>query len=75
MARRWNLPSALVDAISNLHHRRLPRRALLASAVHVADAAMMMLGIGIGKDGLQYELDPVACQRLAGLMQPERTPR
>lgn len=65
MVRRWNLPASLVDAIS-YHHTpsAAGEGALLASAVHVADAAMMMLGVGIGKDGLQYELDPVACQRV-----------
>ena len=65
MGRRWNLPPALVEAIA-YHHR--PSEAkdgiVLASAVHVADAAMMMMGIGIGRDGLQYELDPAACERV-----------
>jgi putative nucleotidyltransferase with HDIG domain len=65
IARRWNLPAPLVDAIA-MHHTpsKASEGAVLAAAVHLADAAVMMLGIGIGKDGLQYELDPVACQRL-----------
>ncbi len=65
MARRWNLPASLIDAIK-FHHRpsQAGEGAVLASAVHVADAAIMMLGIGIGKDGLQYDLDPVACERM-----------
>ncbi len=61
MARRWKLPESLVNVIANHHHPcSAGQNILLASAVHVADAAMMMLGIGIGKDGLQYNLDPVA---------------
>ncbi len=63
MARIWNLPKPLVDSIQH-HHQ--PENAnegkLLAAAVHIADAAMMMCGIGIGKDGLQYTLSPLACE-------------
>ncbi|MCL4560662.1 MAG: HDOD domain-containing protein [Chloroflexi bacterium] len=65
MARRWNLPTPLVTAIS-FHHK--PSQAgesiRLASAVHVADAAMMIFGIGIGRDGLRYPCDPVAFEML-----------
>ncbi len=65
MARRWNLPIALVDAIAH-HHApsQAEEGAILAAAVHLADAAVMMMGIGIGRDGLQYTLDPLACERL-----------
>jgi HD-like signal output (HDOD) protein len=65
MARRWHLPDELVAAIA-YHHN--PSEAqdyvMIASAVHVADAAMMMLGVGVGKDGLKYALDPEALKRL-----------
>jgi HD-like signal output (HDOD) protein len=65
IARRWNLPNPLVEAIA-FHHQ--PSRAQegmqLASAVHIADAALMMLGIGLGRDGLQYPLDPAAVERM-----------
>jgi putative nucleotidyltransferase with HDIG domain len=66
MARRWNLPGPLVEAIA-FHHRPAlaTEGALLAAAVHVGDAAVMTLGIGLGRDGLQYTLDPDACQRLS----------
>jgi putative nucleotidyltransferase with HDIG domain len=65
MARRWHLPAHLVEAIA-CHHRPAQADAggLLAAAVHVADGAMMMLGVGLGRDGLQYPLDPQACARL-----------
>ncbi|MBI3762774.1 MAG: HDOD domain-containing protein [Chloroflexi bacterium] len=65
MARRWNLPRPLVEAIA-YHHRpaQAGEGAILAAAVHVADAAVMALGIGIGRDGLQYALDPAASERL-----------
>jgi len=65
MARRWRLPAKLVDAIANHHSpSQAQEGAILADAVHLADAAAMMLGIGIGRDGLQYQLDPGACQRM-----------
>lgn len=61
MARRWNLPDNLVKTIA-FHHNpsNAGEFAKTASAVHIADAAMMMLGQGVGKDGLQYKLDPQA---------------
>ncbi len=60
MARRWKLPDFLVQVIQ-FHH--LPGKMpepyrTMAYAVHAADAAMMMMGIGLGVDGLQYPLDP-----------------
>jgi HD-like signal output (HDOD) protein len=58
MVRRWRLPESLQTAIA-FHHRpsEAGENVLLASAIHVADATMMMLGVGIGKDGLHYNLD------------------
>ena len=64
IVKRWNLPEPLIDAIAH-HHQpsKATTGADLAAAVHLADAAMMMLGVGIGRDGLQYTLDPWACDR------------
>ncbi|NMC11378.1 MAG: HDOD domain-containing protein [Chloroflexi bacterium] len=65
MARRWRLPAILVDAIAHHHNPSEAAEAgILAAAVHVADAAVMSLGIGIGKDGLQYVVDEAACERV-----------
>ena len=65
MARRWNLPDNLVNAIA-YHHDPLQAGAhvQIAAAVHVADVAMMILGYAIGKDGLQYKLEPEALKIL-----------
>ena len=61
MARRWNLPLLLQKGIE-FHHQ--PGQAgefiQIASCVHIADMALTMLGIGIGKDGLRYNIDPMA---------------
>jgi putative nucleotidyltransferase with HDIG domain len=65
MARRWRLPPAFVAGIAYHHKPTLAEKySLLASTIHIADAAMMMLGVGIGIDGLQYELDTTAFERL-----------
>jgi len=64
MASKWKLPESLQEAIACHHQPALAKdHILLASSVHVADAAMMMLGIGLGKDGLQYEIDSAAFNR------------
>jgi len=65
MAKRWRLPESLLKTIE-FHHEpsRAGKYTVLSSAVHIADAAMMMLGIGLGKDGLRYNLDPVAFETL-----------
>jgi putative nucleotidyltransferase with HDIG domain len=61
MARRWNLPDMMVSVIANHHTPSLAGdHSYLASVVHVSDAAMTMLGIGVGKDGLRYDLDSEA---------------
>jgi HD-like signal output (HDOD) protein len=61
MARNWMLPDALADAITYHHQPGLAgEHVVLASCIHIADAAMMMMGIGIGKDGLRYPLDEKA---------------
>ena len=65
MARRWKLPSQVQEAIA-CHHKPSEARdgAILAASVHVSDAVMMMMGVGIGKDGLQYSIDPKAITML-----------
>ncbi|MEI6289660.1 MAG: HDOD domain-containing protein [Chloroflexota bacterium] len=65
LARRWQLPANLVTAIGHHHNpETAPDHKVLVSTVHIADSAMMMLGIGIGIDGLHYSLDEEALKRL-----------
>jgi putative nucleotidyltransferase with HDIG domain len=65
IARRWRMAEPLIAAI-NFHHtpHLAGENAILASTVHIADAAMMMMGVGIGVDGLQYQLDEYAVNLL-----------
>ncbi len=67
---RWGFPAALVEAVRT-HHT--PARAVLdpklACISHLADALTMTVGMGIGADGLAYELDEVCLAKL-GLTGP-----
>ncbi len=66
IARQWNLPAPILEAIAHHHRPALANQegAILAAAVHVADVAITMMGVGIGRDGLKYHLDPAAFERL-----------
>lgn len=65
VAEKWNLPEDLVDAIGHHHTPELSDSNIqLVSIVHVADAITMMLGVGLGLDGLAYNLSPVAIETL-----------
>jgi putative nucleotidyltransferase with HDIG domain len=62
---KWNFPPDLVEAIA-YHHS--PEKATinpkLTSITHIADAIVMMMGIGLGADGLAYLLSDFAIQTL-----------
>jgi len=65
VAEKWNLPRALVDAIGHHHTPDLANiNPVLVSIVHVADAITMMMGVGLGLDGLTYNLSPTAIETL-----------
>ena len=59
MLEKWNLPGSLVHAV-RYHHAPLSSKqpTALACLVHVADIVCLMLGVGLGADGLSYPLDP-----------------
>ncbi|CCQ94628.1 HDIG domain protein [[Clostridium] ultunense Esp] len=65
IAEKWNFPKDLVEAIG-LHHT--PEESTidpkLVSIVHIADAITMIMGIGIGADGLKYNFSPFALDTL-----------
>ena len=60
-------PKDLVEAIG-LHHT--PEKSIvnpaLVSIVHIADAITMMMGVGIGADGLNYNFSSFALETLEG---------
>lgn len=65
VAEKWNLPTDLVDAISNHHHPEVSlRNSELTAIVHLADAMTLQMGLGLGIDGLMYPLSREAMERL-----------
>ncbi len=62
---KWNLPLALVNCV-RWHHEPLaqPEFSPLTGVVHVADVLCLMLGVGLGGDGLNYPLADGILDRL-----------
>ena len=61
----WNLPNPLVDVMRFHHH---PNDSVangpLVDCVHVADYLTMSMGLGLGGDGLRYDFQSEAIDRL-----------
>jgi putative nucleotidyltransferase with HDIG domain len=70
IAEKWNLPDKLVKVIryhhapSTLPKGTLPDDVKLVTIVHLADVFTMMVGSGIGSDGMMYSLDGPAIKAL-----------
>jgi putative nucleotidyltransferase with HDIG domain len=69
IARRWNLPDVLVNAIE-FHHEpeRSPDLRPTLAAVHVADIVCLTLGLGVGGDGDYLGMNDDESQRLVDSM-------
>lgn len=65
LAKKWNLPAELVEVIA-FHHNPLQAEHdfKLTALVHIADALCLMLGLGLGADGLLYPLDEQVLDKL-----------
>jgi putative nucleotidyltransferase with HDIG domain len=65
IARQWQLPENLVSAIAYHHEPQSAQgHQLLVATIHIADVSMMILGIGIGIDGLRYPMEEDALKRI-----------
>jgi len=65
MLEQWGFLEDFVDAVRWHHQPDNAESAQdLADLVHVADAIAMMLGIGLGNDGLSYNLSTESVRRL-----------
>jgi len=64
VAHAWGLPQALAEAMA---HHHAPSRARTApevvAVVHLADLLCLMMGLGLGRDGLSYRPDEGALAR------------
>jgi putative nucleotidyltransferase with HDIG domain len=63
--KNWSLPPEIVEAVQ-WHHTpaAVEESDNLTNIVHVADVLSLMIGIGVGREGLQYQLSLAATQRL-----------
>jgi putative nucleotidyltransferase with HDIG domain len=61
IAKNWKLPPLLETAIG-FHHKpgKCTEFRSITAAVHIADVMVTMLGVGVGRDGLLYRIDPEA---------------
>jgi HD-like signal output (HDOD) protein len=57
VCKNWNIPQALATAIKYHHYPSRSQGDELAYIVHMADAITMMTGLGLGVDGMLYEVD------------------
>lgn len=65
VAEKWNLPADLVEAITCHHHPDTARiNPTLTAITHVADAATLQMGMGLGLDGLLYSFSEEALELL-----------
>jgi len=62
LAKRWNLPEFLIDGI-RYHHEPERGITLASSVVHIADSITLMMGYGIGADGLFYPISEELLER------------
>ena len=61
---KWQIPETLTTVIRCHHTPSMANNNVLAFIVHVADATVMMCGLGAGIDGAMYSLDDVAVKAL-----------
>jgi putative nucleotidyltransferase with HDIG domain len=62
---RWRFPEAIVQAVRHHHDPdAAPDTRRLLDVVHVANVLCLMMGIGVGREGLRYAPSPQATRRL-----------
>lgn len=67
---QWSLPENIVQAVRWHHRPEMSERLdVMLDVVHVANMLCLMIGIGVGREGLLHEPSPVVTRRL-GLEPP-----
>jgi putative nucleotidyltransferase with HDIG domain len=62
---QWSLPPGIVNAVRWHHDPDSAEQSdLTLDIVHVADVLCLMIGIGVGRDGLQHQPSAAAIDRL-----------
>ena len=62
VCKSWEIPINLTTAIKYHHNPSRAQDSDLAYIVHVADIIAMMTGLGLGMDGMTYQMDPKAME-------------
>ena len=70
VCKSWRVPQTLTIPIRYHHYPSQSKGDTLAYIVHMADAIAMMTGLGLGIDGLLYQMDDKAAEFL-GLQQQD----
>ena len=65
VAEKWNFSPTMVNIIRNHHSpEKSPSNDLSVPIIYLADSICMMIGIGVGSDGLAYRYDLDVMNRL-----------
>ncbi len=64
MAELWGFPDFLVEAIARHHKVPLPDPTASVDAVALANLVAKTIGVGLGSEGLNFEMDPGCYTRL-----------
>lgn len=61
---KWHIPSQISAPVRHHHQPSAASDNVLVSIVHAADAIAMMSGLGVGEDGLRYQIDEEVLEQL-----------
>jgi len=65
LLKSWSFPASLVKSVRWHHEPDGPKDpGAIIDLVHVANMLCLMIGIGVGREGLRYEPSPAATKRL-----------
>jgi putative nucleotidyltransferase with HDIG domain len=64
VARKWNFPDEITDAIERHHDASLPESTTVLDAVVTANFVAKTIGVGLGMEGLNLHVDMECPQRL-----------
>jgi putative nucleotidyltransferase with HDIG domain len=66
IARRWNFPEEIIDAMERHHDPEVADPSPTLDGVMLANLVAKTLGTGLGAEGMNFELDP-GCSRRQGI--------
>ncbi len=64
MAMNWGFPESVAEAIANHHEAPLPEPTAMMDAVALANLVAKTIGIGLGREGMNFQIDSGCYTRL-----------